>query len=291
MATLRRKPRGTLTQALNNYLLDHTLATDTAAWYRRVVSVYCTWAGRDVALSKFTGETISRCLLDKQAAGRSLHYVKSLRGGLVAVLRAIRGDSPVERVRTIKVPALEPEGWTVAEVRLLLSPGCDGMTEGSRFKWELCINLGHYTGLDRCDIERLEQKHFSDNGALIYRRRKTGAAPTSGIPRRLLRLIRTRCPQRGPICKMHISKEWFRKIFGTIVERAGLQGTFKKLRKSSGSQVEEAHPGKGHKHLANSRTIFERHYEVRSLTRLRPTMPRTIRLPRLPSDQGPRPAA
>jgi hypothetical protein len=291
----RKSRTGTLlTQAVEEYILYHVLAAETVAWYRRVVSVFRGWlratAKREPRIGDFNGQTISQCLLDKQVAGRSLYYVKSLRGGLVAVLRAIRGDSPVERVRTIKVPPLEPEGWTAEEVRLLLSPGCDPMTPASRFKWELCINLGHYLGLDRCDIEQLEQKHFNDNGALIYRRRKTGAAPTSGIPKNLLRLIRTQCPQRGPICRMGISKEWFRTVFASIVRRAGLHGTFKKLRKSSGSLVELHNAGHGHKHLANTRAIFEKFYEVRRITRREKTMPPTIRLPRLPPN-GPRPAA
>lgn len=281
----------TLKQALDRYILDRDLAAETAAWYVRVVSVFCTWAGRDVRLSQFHGEAISRFLAAKKAAGRRPYYLKSLRGGLVAVLREVRGSRPVERIRSVRCPPLEPEGWTAAEVQRLLSPGCDRMTEASRWKWELCISLGHYLGLDRCDIEELEQRHFADNGALLYHRRKTGQAPSGRIPRKLLAMIRRRCPRKGPICRMGISKEWFRRTFAAIVARAGLFGTFKKLRKSSGSLVEAKTPGLGHKHLGNSRLVFEKHYEVRRLTRGKPTMPTVIRLPRQPRGDGPRPAA
>lgn len=62
-------------------------------------------------------------------------------------------------------------------------------------------------------------------------------------------------------------------MFGRIVARAGLFGTFKRLRKSSGSLVEAAAPGMGHKHLGNTRAIFEKHYEARRLTRPHPTLP------------------
>lgn len=270
----------TLKSALDQYVLYHDLAPETRAWYRRVVSVYCTWAGGDPLIQEFNGEQISRLLADKQSAGRSPHYVKSLRNGLVAVLRDVRGKEPVERVRGVRAPRLHPEAWTAAEVERLLSPGCDQMPEMSRWKWELCISLAHYTGLDRCDIERLEQSHFAENGGLVFSRRKTGGEPTGGIPPRLLAMIRERCPRKGPICRMGISKEWFRKVFAGIVQRAGLFGTFKKLRKSSGSLVEAAQPGKGHKHLGNTRAIFERHYESRRLTQPEPTMPTAIRLPR-----------
>ena len=283
----------TLKQELDQYVLYHDLAADTRAWYRRIVSVYCTWAKCDPPADQFNGESISRFLADKQAADLSPYYIKSLRNGLRAVLGAIRGNDPIERVRGVRCPPLEPDGWNAGEVERLLSPGCDGMPDASRFRWQLCIALAHYLGLDRCDIERLEQRHLTDNGALIYRRRKTGAAPSGGVPLELLAIIRQHCPRKGPICRMGITAEWFRVIFARIVARAGLFGTFKKLRKSSGSLVEAANPGTGHKHLGNTRAIFEKHYEVWKFTRGDPTMPPRIKLPwQTSQDQGPpRPAA
>jgi hypothetical protein len=269
----------TLKQELDRYVLYHDLAAETRAWYRRIVSVYCSWAGSDPPAVEFNGESISRFLADKQAAKRSPYYVKSLRNGLRAVLGAIRGDGPIERVRGIRCPPLDPDGWTPAEVERLLSPGCDRLPDASRFKWQLCILLGHYLGLDRCDIERLEQTNFAPNGGIIFRRRKTGTSPCGGVPIELLAVIRERCPRKGPICRMGISPEWFRQVFAGISARAGLFGTFKKLRKSSGSMVEKDRPGTGHKHLGNTRAIFEKHYEVWRLTRAEPTMPPQIKMP------------
>lgn len=270
----------TLKEELDLYLVYHHTSPETAAWYKRAASVYCTWAGCDPAIDQFNGELISRFLIAKLADGRSPYYVKSLRNGLRAVLGAIRGDAPVEKIRTIKCPPLEPDGWTVEEVERLLSPGCDALPDRWRFKFRLCIALAHYLGLDRCDIERLEQTDFAESGAVICRRRKTGAAPSGGVPLELLAMIREQCPRKGPICRMHISAEWFRTIFGRITTKAGLFGTFKKLRKSSGSMVEAANPGTGHRHLGNTRAIFEKHYQVRKITHTKPTMPPPINFPR-----------
>jgi len=50
------------------------------------------------------------------------------------------------------------------------------------------------------------------------------------------------------------------------------RGKRKRLRKTSGSLVEHERPGTGHRHLGHGRAIFERHYEVKRLTRCDPTV-------------------
>lgn len=267
----------TLKEEVQRYVVENQLSVETEDWYRRIIGVFCRWAGCDPPADALTEQSISDFLAAKLREGRSPHYVASLRKGIIAVLRAIRGPAPVGKIRPVKCPPLQPDGWTAEEIERLVNMGFANMPPASRFKWQLCTLLAHYLGLDRCDIETIEQPHLADNGALVYRRRKTGGEPTSGVPLDLLATIRERCPRKGPICRMGISREWFRRIFAAAVARAGLFGTFKKLRKSSGSLVEAAHPGKGHKHLGNTRAVFEKHYEAKRLTRTEPTIPPKIR--------------
>lgn len=269
----------TLRGALENYLLYRDLATETADWYRRIVSVYTAWAGGEVPLESFNGEQISRLLADKQRQGRRPSYVKSLRNGLVAVLREIRGAAPVERVRSVRVPPFEPEAWTGEEVeRLLLA--CNRMPAASRKRWVKIVAAGYYTGLDRCDLEKIKRRDITDDGSIYWRRSKTKKPVLVAIPLPLLETIDSESPgQNDFVFKMGITKEWFRRVFAGIVRRARLCGTFKKLRKTSGSSVEAANPGKGHQHLGNTRAIFERHYEAKKLTQAKPTMPDEIKLP------------
>lgn len=275
----------TLQGALESYTLYHDLAPETAAWYRRAVSVYCRWEGGDIPLQAFTGKRISEFLLAKETEGRSPYYVKSLRGGLVALLREIRGEQPVERVRSVRTPPLDPHGLTPQEVeRLLLA--CQEIPKGGRWRYVLMILLGYYTGLDAADIWRLERRHIAADGSIFFRRGKTGKPVFVRIPQDVRRLIDENCPSKGPMVRMGVSKEWFRKVIAGLFERARLCGTFKTLRKSSGSNVERLRPGTGHKHLGNTRAIFEKHYESQRITRGKPTMPPVVKLP---WQQEPRP--
>lgn len=271
----------TLKGALTRYTLYRQLAPETVAWYSRAVSVFCGWAGGDVPLAEFNGQRISEMLLDKQRAGRSAYYVKSLRGGLVALLRDVRGDAPIERVRSVKPSPLDPHALTVVEVeRLLLA--VESLPEGSRWRYRLMICLGYYTGLDAADIWRIERRHISDDGSLFFRRGKTGSPVFVQLPPDVVEEIDRYCLRKGAMIRMGVSKEWFRRVMATLYARARLTGTFKTLRKSSGSLVEQASPGTGHKHLGNTRAIFERHYESKRITRDKPTMPPRIRLPKPP---------
>lgn len=262
----------TLRGALNHYTLYRQLAPETVAWYARAVSVFCSWAGGDIPIQEFNGERISQMLLHKQRAGCSAYYVKSLRGGLVALLREVRGDGPIERVRSVRTPPLDPAALTPREVERLLK-ACYELPIECRWRYTLMILLGYYTGLDASDIWRIERKHIDSDGSIFFRRGKTGAPVFVRIPPDVVELVDRHCPSRGRIIVMGVSREWFRKTIRGIFDRAKLRGSFKTLRKSAGSLVEQASPGTGHKHLGNTRAIFEKHYESHRITRGIPTMP------------------
>lgn len=262
---------------LDRYLLFHTLKAETVDWYRRIVSVYCTWAGGDVPIDHFTGESISQMLLDKERAGRSPYYLKSLRGGLVALLGELRGSATRERVRTIKTPPLDPQGLLPEEVEKLLK-ACHALPAHRRVLFRLMIALGYYTGLDACDIWKLERRHIGRGGEIFFRRGKTGSPVFVKIPQALVDEIDAHCPKRGPLIRLGVGRERFRQVMATLFTAAGLSGTFKTIRKTSGSLVEQATPGTGHKHLGNTRAIFEKHYDVKKLTRAVPTMPPPVGL-------------
>jgi hypothetical protein len=54
---------------------------------------------------------------------------------------------------------------------------------------------------------------------------------------------------QGPICPRSTTIEWMRRQFRKILATAGLAGTFKTLRKTSGTIVESLHPGAGQLHF------------------------------------------
>lgn len=252
----------TLLQSLESHLLKADLTGETENWYRTIVGVFIRWNGGDAEL---VAETVSRFLKAKQEAGRSSHYCRSLRNGLLAVL----GESIDSRqVRSVKAVKLDPNSWSVGDVAKLVE--CSGVLAAyKRSYYRSIILAGYHTGLAQNDLARLTRGDFGQDGTLLFRRAKTGASVVAWMPPSLILEL----PAEGPIFPRRWSGEQFRKDFRRIVQAAGLKGTFKILRKTSGTQAELL-TGRGHEHLANSRRVFEAHYLDRKIVHREP-----IRLP------------
>lgn len=237
---------------LEAYLLSRELKSSSEEWYRDVIRIFSEWAGDDSALC-LTAENISRFLADKQHAGRSSYYRKSLRNGLVTLLR-FHGDSG--KVRPVKLTSLAHRTWDRAEIPLLVAAvDLVRAAKSSREYWRTIIQAAYWSGLSECDLHKLQRKQIESDGTVRGERQKTGKPFLTYIPPELAAHVAA-----GLVWPLKTSGEYFRRVFHKIVAAAGLVGTFKTLRKSSGTSVEKLHPGQGHRHLANSRAIFERHY-------------------------------
>lgn len=256
---------------VDNYILLHDLAHETAAWYRRIASVYSNWDKS----AEFTADGVSRLLHDKQQEGRSSHYRKSLRNGYRALLNFAGDRAPI---RAVRLDPIEPEAWSESEVARLIA-AVPGVIDGERLRWlySRTIAVAFYTGLSQVDLFRLTADCIDARGILRTRRQKTGTRVVAWLPKDLADELRACTP--GPIFPLGMTKEWFRVRFNAIVKAAGLSGSFKKLRSTSGTVAEDRNPGRGHIHLANSRTIFERHY-------WRKDEDRPARMPTLPPRLG-----
>jgi len=249
---------------LESYLLERDIREVTEAYYRRVVSVFLRWATQQTESLAFNSTTVSRFLRDQQIAGKSSYYRRSLRSGLVALLRHA-GDT--RRVRTVKLDELERATWSTTEVCRLIAASRHYQHRDETY-WATLIEAAYYSGLSQVDLERLTRSHFDERGVVVLRRSRTGKRAVAYVPPTVL----DQRPTEGLLWKRPYSAEMFRRHFARIVNAAGLTGTFKRLRKSSGTGVEQLHPGRGHEHLANERDIFERHYLSREYVRspLRP---------------------
>ncbi len=263
---------------VDDYCLVHDLVEDTERYYRRTVSVYQGWAATNGA--DFCARSVSEFLRAKQLEGCSPYYIRSLRSGLRALL-TFAGHN--ERIRTIKLPELNHRAWVDAQVAMLVAAVDRAImptlttpeAERRRRFWRTIIPAAWYTGLNQIDLSRLTPEHLDERGRVIIRRHRTNKRSVTWLPPEVLREFEAN-PQPW---KLQTSTEYFRREFAQIVKAAGLVGTFKTLRKSSGNDVENKHPGRGHEHLANSRAVFERHYRIDDLIDvepMRPTMlPRT----------------
>lgn len=234
---------------LEAYLLSRELKPNSERWYREVASLFSQWLREE----SFTAESISLFLAEKQRSGLSSYYRKSLRNGLVALLR-FHGDGG--RVRPVKLTTLAHETWTRAEIgRLIRAVDAVIADAADRTYWRTLIAAGYWSGLSECDLHKVEKRHVETDGTIRGERSKTGKPFLTYIPPDLVAHV-----EQGPVWPLQTSGEYFRRLFGKMVAGAGLKGTFKTLRKSSGTSVERLYPGQGHRHLANSRAIFERHY-------------------------------
>jgi len=244
-----------LADLLERYIYSRELKPSTEAYYRRTLHLYREWSGSG-NLEHFTPLNVSKFLAAKQATGTSSYYRKGLRNGLVALLR-FAGHA--ERVRPVKLHSLEPEAWSTSDIAALLEAVPNVATaKHARRWWSTLIQAAWYTGLSQCDLLELRRNQIDARGVVRTSRSKTGKPVVAWIPLEVVE----HC-QEGLVWPWPSTKEWFRQVFARIVKAAGLHGSFKKLRKSSGSSVEKLHPGRGHEHLANDRAIFERHYHAR----------------------------
>jgi integrase len=268
-----------LKKLLADYLLRHELKLSSQRQMRIIVQVFLNWAQvDDMPVSEFTADRIREFLAHRQLAGRSSYYRRSLRNTLKAIYRFGRGSLPAEPIRPVRLETLEPDSWTPAEVGKLVA-ACDDLSYRDRTYWRTFLLSAFYTGLNACDLHRLEKRHILSNGAIPFTRAKTGKRVFVAIPPDLVQEIYAFAPEAGPIWPERTSQEWFRRRFARLVRIANIPpGPFKRLRKTSGTLVEFATPGQGHRHLGNEPQIFAKHYEDRKVTQAHPTMPAVLKL-------------
>jgi integrase len=263
---------------LGSYVLQHELKRSSEAQMATVLKVFLNWIGvSDLPVEHFTAERISEFLLAKQREGKSSHYRRSLRNSLKALYRFAH-DGAGSPIRPVKLESLEPESWTTEEIERLIA-ACDELSYRDRNWWRTFILVAYYSGLNACDIHRLEKRHIPANGCVAFARAKTGKRVFFGLPQEVVAAVYAVAPESGPIWELQTSQEAFRMRFNRLVRLAGIRpGTFKRIRKTSGTLVEVANPGQGHRHLGNEQAIFSQHYEDKRVTQNVPTMPAALRI-------------
>jgi hypothetical protein len=239
---------------VDRYCLMHDLAQETEQQYRRIADVFVGWAeGREL-----TADSLSEFLRYKQRLGRSPWYVRSLRSHLLAVLRFSGEHGEVRPIRCGQLPADE---WGPVEVQRLVA-GCECLPAIRRQYWRTLIQAAWWTGLSGVDLHLVRREQVAADGTLRILRHKTRAEVLVWLPVELVSHVAA-----GLVWPRPWSAEWDRRTFQRIATAAGLVGTHKKLRRSSGVSVEILHLGHGHEHLGNSRPVFERHYLRRRIVR------------------------
>jgi integrase len=283
----KRGGAGTLGEYASGYALMHDVKPSTVSQYRITATVFERWAGGAVPLEQLDERSVSAFLRD-YSADQSPSTVKSKRNQLMALWRAAADEGlcepPTHRVRGVRVPRLPIEAWTYDEVVLLLQ-AASAVKRRHRCGlprnvwWPLAIRVAWDTGLRWGDQIDLPVEAVSADGSVWWCQHKTGRTVACRLSPSTMAALRSSLA----ICPRELVMPWpaSHNTFGNQVERivaaAGVRpGTWKWLRRSSGSYVELEQQGAGAEHLGHApgSRVFADHYgSPRILLRKIPSPP------------------
>lgn len=252
----RRNAPDTLGAYARDYGLIHAVRPNTLHQYRIVADLFERWAGGPVRLEDLDERSVSAWLRDL-ATTHAPATCRSKRVGLLALWRAAAEedlcDPPCRRVRSVPVPIVPVEAWDADEVRRLLEAvaGLRGRHPCGLSRpewWDLAIRVAWDTALRRGDQFRLAVESVRDDGTLTVVQSKTSRVAALRLAPETLERLRgsLRTAPRKLVSPWFASGETFAGQFRRIVRKAGVRpGTWKWLRRSSASDVEEQCPGEG----------------------------------------------
>jgi integrase len=174
----------------------------------------------------------------------------------------------MRRIRRAKVPELVVRCFTIAEVNRLIDAA--GRLEGEyengvtrRAYWRAAIMVAWDTGLRRGDVWRFRKSIVRDDGTLRVvqhnTKRVVAVRLRAGTVKALAEI------QHDEALRWTWAETYFGRHFKRLVKAARVSdGTFKWLRRSSGSYVELQQAGAGSKHLGQTRPeVFTKHYDAK----------------------------
>lgn len=262
--------------ARDGYALLRDVKPGTLRQYTIVADLFEKWAGGPVPLAGLDESSVSAWLRDYSATAKP-HTVRSKKNQILALWRAAADDGLADhpaarRVRRVRVPELVVTAWTRQEVEQLLRAAAGlprrhrcGMTRAAW--WDLAIRVAWDSGLRWGDLICLRVDSITEDGSTVVQS-KTGKVVTFRLaPSTVDALAETlrECP-RALVCPWPSSHETFTDQVKRLVAKAGIRpGTWRWIRRASGTDVEAQAAGAGHQHLGNTRSVFDRSYGDKSI--------------------------
>lgn len=285
----RRSGPSTLGEyARHGYSLLRDVKPGTIRQYVIVADLVERWAGRPVRLDELDERSVSEWLRDYSATVKP-HTVRGKKAMLLALWRAASDDGlasepSARRVRRVRVPELVPTAWTKSEVEQLLATAATlprrhrcGLTRAAW--WDLAIRVAWDSGLRWADLVALRVDSIGADGTASIVQQKTGRVSTFRLSPTTLEALRAtleECP-RDLVCPWPSSGETFRDQVTLLVQKAGIRaGTWRWIRRGSGTDVELQLEGAGHRHLGNTRRVFDQSYGDPTIIGRRTPAPREL---------------
>jgi integrase len=263
----------------------------TVDQYKIAAGLFEEWAGKPVLLVELNEGSVSAWLRD-YASKAAPATVKGKRAMMMALWRTAADEGlcepPTRRVRVQRKSTPRPpvEAWTRDEVARLLT-ACRGLRRRhrcglTRAAWfDLAVRMAWDSGLRWRDLVSLEASRVAPDGTCTVVQAKTGRPARFRLsPQTMAALAETmrRCP-REIVCPWPASPQAFGAQVRRLVAAAGIRrGTWRWIRRASGTDVEIQRPGAGSVHLGHApgSRVFHEHYAAAEiLDRCRPA-PRPI---------------
>lgn len=260
-----------LAEFARSYISSRPISPVYAGTLVRRAAAFEKFAGARTLTSMLTENNLN-AFLASLAGTVSTYTLKSYRSDLLTLWRACADDElaayPVLRkIRRDRLDALVVDCYSESEARALVSAASTmrgGLSNGipKRTYWPAIIRTAWDCGLRRGDLWRLKRNTIREDGSFLVAQHKTGGIVCCRLRASTLSAL-DRIESPSPLAWPHNS--WtFGEQFRWIVRTAKIhRGTFKFLRRASGSHVEALLPGAGHKHLGHkSPAIFAAHYDA-----------------------------
>jgi integrase len=274
---------------LVDYLQTYISRRDTSAGHVHQLTTHLRqfekWLVRPAAASDLTAENLNAHLKAMRDDRLSPAYRAQRKKNLLCLWNSLADDdllTPPPRRKLLRVnrPDEAVEAWTIPELQRLV---CAAEKLRGQYKngidraawWRSYLLAAWDTGLRGCDLRQLRRRDITPGGRVVIVQSKTGRMIACQLSNETMSAIhRTFPPARDLVWPLWGSVEIFRRQARKLIESANLTGSLKRIRSSSGTAAEIAHPGRGHEHLGNTRRVFERHYLARHLLRdQRPSPP------------------
>lgn len=266
---IRHDDQDSLYRWIDTYQLRHDISEETAAFYRRSIATFERWTGCVLGPETCDETVVNSGLKRMIDAGRSPHYVRSVRTGVLTIWRDMADAGrcgPPGRIRPVRLGVPIVEVWSPEDVgRLVAAAGelhgtfrTTGLDRATY--WETLIRTAWDTALRRRDLQQLRRRQVGLEW--VHWQHKTHKPLRVRLRASTLEAIdRWHRHQDAVLWPPWGTDEAFRAAFRRIVSAAGIAaGPWKRIRKSAGTAAERCCPGTGHLLLGNTRAVFERHY-------------------------------
>lgn len=246
---------------LDRYNLAHDIKPSTLEHYTWVVHSLDAYTGHQTALADLSADLLNGYLLWLRERC-SPFTCKQRRASLLVLWRSANEEGlapPVPKIRPVRTPDPPKDVWTPADVAQLIAAA--SVLAGpfrnmaiDRVKYfRTLIAAAYESGLRRSDLHAMQADQVRE--ATSIAQLKTGrcvvARFTAATCAEILAFVAgTDRNTIWPLWSKH--RGVFGRMFGRIVAAAGLRGSFSKLRKTSGTEVERLAPGAGWVHLGHS---------------------------------------